>query len=116
MANRHNRTLKFFKWFGGVVLFLVLLTGSASWYISAKYKPRLTRELKAFVLASTDSLYRIDFSRIRTNLLTGTASVSDVIIVADTIVYKDIPELINAFKTQINGAVVYDPKVAATSN
>jgi hypothetical protein len=34
----------------------------------------------------------------------------------DTIVYKDIIEVVNAYKNEINGVVVYDPKVAATSN
>ncbi|MHA4895954.1 GxGYxYP domain-containing protein [Pedobacter sp. PWIIR3] len=35
---------------------------------------------------------------------------------ADTIVYTDIVSLVSAFKSEINGAVVYDPNVAATSN
>jgi hypothetical protein len=34
----------------------------------------------------------------------------------DTVVYKNIIDVVNAFKNQINGVVVYDPKVAATSN
>ncbi|MEJ7559691.1 MAG: GxGYxYP domain-containing protein [Pedobacter sp.] len=34
----------------------------------------------------------------------------------DTVVFKDIIEVVNAYKNQINGVVVYDPKVAATSN
>lgn len=34
----------------------------------------------------------------------------------DTIVYSHIVELVNAYKSDIKGAVVYDPKVAATSN
>src|SRR5690606_18309399 len=34
----------------------------------------------------------------------------------DTLVYRDILSLIEAFKDDINGVVVYDPKVAATSN
>lgn len=35
---------------------------------------------------------------------------------ADTLLYTDIVKLIAAFKSAIKGAVVYDPKVAATSN
>jgi hypothetical protein len=34
----------------------------------------------------------------------------------DTIIYSNIVELVNAHKSAIRGAVVYDPKVAATSN
>ncbi|HEX8608338.1 MAG TPA: hypothetical protein VF679_06845, partial [Pedobacter sp.] len=34
----------------------------------------------------------------------------------DTIVYKDIIEVVSAYKKEINGVVLYDPKVAATSN
>lgn len=34
----------------------------------------------------------------------------------DTVVYKSIVDLVNAYKKDIGGAVVYDPKVAATSN
>jgi hypothetical protein len=35
---------------------------------------------------------------------------------ADTVVYSDIVQVINAFRRDFKGAVVYDPKVAATSN
>ncbi|HKG08243.1 MAG TPA: GxGYxYP domain-containing protein [Pedobacter sp.] len=34
----------------------------------------------------------------------------------DTLVYTDIVKLISSFKNEIKGAVVYDPKVPATSN
>ncbi len=34
----------------------------------------------------------------------------------DTLVYPDILSLVEAFKSDINGVVVYDPSVAATSN
>ncbi len=34
----------------------------------------------------------------------------------DTVVYTDIEELVQAYKKQINGAVVYDSRVASTSN
>lgn len=34
----------------------------------------------------------------------------------DTVVYHDIVQLINAYKHDINGVVVYDPVVASTSN
>jgi hypothetical protein len=34
----------------------------------------------------------------------------------DTIVYTSIPELVTAYRSFLKGAVVYDPKVAATSN
>lgn len=34
----------------------------------------------------------------------------------DTVLYKDVVSLISAYKNDIRGAVVYDPKVAATSN
>ncbi len=34
----------------------------------------------------------------------------------DTVVYQSVVEVISAYKKQIKGAVVYDPKVAATSN
>lgn len=35
---------------------------------------------------------------------------------ADTLMYTDIVKLVTAFRKDIKGAVVYDPKVAATSN
>jgi len=34
----------------------------------------------------------------------------------DTIVYSDIVELVTAYKSSVKGIVVYDPKVASTSN
>ena len=34
----------------------------------------------------------------------------------DTVVYKDVVRLVNAYRSAIKGVVVYDPNVAATSN
>lgn len=34
----------------------------------------------------------------------------------DTVVYSDITDLVHAYKKAINGAVIYDPQVPATSN
>lgn len=75
-------------------MFLLFAAADAmSWYLSVKLRPVIMKELKDLVLNSTDSLYRIEFSTVNTNFLLGNASVSDVKIIPDTIIFNKLIKL-----------------------
>lgn len=76
------------KWFAVALLFVALLLTAVTWYLSVKLKPIVTAELKELVLKATDKLYRIEFSAVNTNVLTGISSLTDVEIIPDTAVYQ----------------------------
>ncbi|NQX31900.1 hypothetical protein HQN85_09190 [Pedobacter boryungensis] len=88
MAEKAPRKFKVLKWFVGIVLFISLILVGASWYISVKFKPLIRREITELVQKSTHGLYRIEFSQIHTNFITGSATISDVNITPDTNVFK----------------------------
>ncbi|RZL46277.1 MAG: hypothetical protein EOP00_15490 [Pedobacter sp.] len=88
MAEKAPRKFKVLKWIFGVLLFVAVILMGTSWYISAKLKPLIKKELKELVLKTTQGLYQVEFSELHTNLLTGSATIIDVNIVPDTTVYK----------------------------
>jgi len=90
MAEKAPRNFRVLKWILGIVFSIAILLVGASWYISYKFKPLIKVELKELVKTSTQGLYSIEFSDIRTNLITGSATISNVSIVPDTNVYKTL--------------------------
>lgn len=88
MADKATRKFKVLKWIFGILFFVALLVLGSSWYISAKLKPLIKKELKTLVLKSTHGLYRLEFSDLHTNLLTGSATIVDVNIIPDSTIYK----------------------------
>jgi len=93
MVKKSRKAFTVFKWIAGILLLLFVLADAASWYLSAKLRPVITRELKDLVLNATDSLYRIEFTRVNTNFLLGNASVSDVEIIPDTNIFNKMVRL-----------------------
>ncbi len=88
MAQKAPRKFKILKWFLGIFLFVSLGLVGASWYISVKFKPLIKEELKRLVHQSTKGLYKIDFSEIHTNFITGSATIGDLKIIPDTNIFK----------------------------
>jgi hypothetical protein len=88
MTERTPRKHRLLKWVLGTLLIITTLLVSASWYISVKFKPLIREEIKALVHKSTQGLYRIEFSEIHTNFITGSATISDVNIVPDTNIFN----------------------------
>lgn len=82
-----------FKWTVLVLFLLFMAADAVSWYLSAKLRPVISRELKDLVLNSTDSLYHVEFSTINTNYLLGNAAISDVKIIPDTLIYQKLIRL-----------------------
>lgn len=76
------------KWFGASLLFVALFITTLAWYLSAKLKPMIRAELNELVLKTTGNLYRIEFSSVNVNALTGISSLDDVKILPDTAVYN----------------------------
>jgi hypothetical protein len=88
MVSFPPKNLMILKWLIGICLALVVVFSLASHYYSEKLEPVITREIKDLVLTSTDSLYQVNFSKVRTNIFTGNASMFDVDIIPDTMVLK----------------------------
>ncbi|HTM97544.1 MAG TPA: hypothetical protein VL088_02315 [Pedobacter sp.] len=90
MNEKNQKRIRFLKWLLGIVLFCSLITVAASWYISVKLKPLIRKEIAELVNKSTHGLYRIEFTTIHTNFVTGSASITDVKISPDTNVFKNL--------------------------
>ncbi|WP_026905473.1 hypothetical protein [Pedobacter glucosidilyticus] len=94
------------KWLLGVLLVVLLLLGSGAYYLNKQWKPLLTDVLQKAVTDVSDSLYKVKFSDIRINVLTGSAYIDSIHIYPDTAIYnkmiaqKDAPE--NLFELKIN--------------
>ncbi|RZJ75124.1 MAG: hypothetical protein EOO47_20155 [Flavobacterium sp.] len=89
MADKARRKI-LFKWILCILLFVALIVVSVSWYLSAKLKPIIQKELKELVLKSTKGLYKVEFSDLHTNLITGSATLVDINIAPDTVIYKQL--------------------------
>lgn len=93
MNEKSRKTISLIKWIVITLFLLFALADAASWLLAARMRPAITRELKDLVLNSTDSLYSVKFSRVNTNFLFGNASVSDVEIIPDTVIYNKLVRL-----------------------
>ena len=88
MAKHSAKKYKIFKRILVAVLVLAVVIVGISWAISARLKPLIKQELREMVLKSTNGLYKVDFSDLHTNLITGSATILDVTITPDTNAYK----------------------------
>lgn len=90
MIEKSRKRKKILIWTGGIILILVLGISLTSRYFANKFKPLIKAQIKELVLRSTDSLYHIEFSSIRINLLTANASLTEVKVIPDTQVFKKL--------------------------
>jgi len=90
MLKPTSKKRKRIKWILGVLLFLTLIVGGASWYVSGKIKPIVQQELGKIVNKATNGLYNINFDKVSVNPLTGNASLTNVSLVPDTSVYRKL--------------------------
>ncbi len=90
MNEKPSRKSKILKWGLSIFLFITLTLGATSWYISFKLKPFIRTEITELVKKSTHGLYRIEFTTIHTNFLTGSASIADVKITPDTAIFNQL--------------------------
>ncbi|MEC5148165.1 hypothetical protein [Chitinophaga sp. 212800010-3] len=69
----------------GILLLLVLCTG---WYLNVHWNKLLKRELQAYVLEMSDSLYSVKFKDLRLNVLSGSVTLENASMSADSSVYN----------------------------
>lgn len=78
------------KWAIGIVIILFALFASVTIYLNINSRPILTGRIKTLLYKSTDSLYKISFTKISTNILTGNATLQNVKITPDTVRFKEL--------------------------
>lgn len=88
MSENAHKNFRIVKYIAAILLPISIISTALSWYYAEKLRPTITKELKDLVYTATDSLYRIEFSTIRTNWITGNASLYDVNIIPDTLALK----------------------------
>lgn len=93
MTKKVRKSYNSLKWVLGILLFGILLLVVMSWYLSVKIQPVIKTQVRTIVLNATKGLYRIEFSDVSTNFITGYASLNDVTITPDTVVYKKLAGL-----------------------
>lgn len=90
MSKKVRKSYNSLKWVLSILLFGILLLIAVSWYLSIKLQPLIQTQVRSMVLNATDSLYRIEFSEVSTNFITGSATLNDVKITPDTVIYKKL--------------------------
>lgn len=93
MQETKRHPYRFLKWVAGVIFIVFILLTSVAWFLNVKSRPLLTDRIKTLLYKSTDSLYTISFTQVSTNILTGNATLRNVIIKADTNRYKELVRL-----------------------
>lgn len=90
MAVEAGKKYMILRWFAAALLLVALALFAFTWYLGTKLRPIFKAQIKELVLETTDSLYRIEFSGVSVNALTGISSLSDVKIIPDTAVYHQM--------------------------
>lgn len=93
MPDTKKTRYKIFKWIAGILLSIFLVLAGLAWFLNVKSRPLLTSQIKTLLYKSTDSLYTITFSKVSTNILTGSATLHNVKITADTNRYQQLVAL-----------------------
>lgn len=96
MIKKVRKSYNTLKWVSGIMLFFILLLVVASRHLSSRFQPIIKAQVRDLVLNATDSLYRIEFSDVSTNFITGRASLADVKITPDTNILKKMVGLKHA--------------------
>ncbi|RDC56877.1 hypothetical protein DU508_06655 [Pedobacter chinensis] len=84
MPETKRHRYKLLKWIVATILIVFALLAGLAWFLNLKSQPMLTDRIKTLLYKSTDSLYTISFSKISTNILTGSATLHNVKIIPDT--------------------------------
>ena len=93
MPETSRYTYKIIKWIAATFVIAFGILATMAWFLNVKSRPLLTEQIKSLLYKSTDSLYTISFSNVTTNVLTGSATLQNVKITADTIRFKELIRL-----------------------
>ncbi|AIM39294.1 hypothetical protein KO02_23315 [Sphingobacterium sp. ML3W] len=80
----------FWKWIIGIVVILSIVLGGIVWYFSMHWKPIIDQKFKDLVMASTDSLYTVDYDDLDINLALGDVTVKNLVLKSDSNVYRQL--------------------------
>lgn len=75
------------KWIIGIFVILLIVLGGVVWYFSVHWKPIVDQKFREIVLASTDSLYTVDYDDLDINLALGNVTISNLVLRSDSNVY-----------------------------
>lgn len=81
---------KLIKRIAGIFIAIILLLTCATFYISWKWKPLVTKAIQNVVIDASDSLYRIKFADIQVNIITGSAYLDSIELIPDTLIYRKL--------------------------
>lgn len=81
---------RFWKWIIGIVVILSIVLGGIVWYFSMHWKPIIDQKFKDLVMASTDSLYTVDYDDLDINLALGDVTVKNLVLKSDSNVYRQL--------------------------
>lgn len=90
MLEKKSHKYKTLKWIAAAILILFAILSATAWFLNVKSRPILTEQIKTLLYKSTDSLYTISFTNVSTNILTGSATLQNVKISADTVRYRKL--------------------------
>lgn len=90
---KNQRSRRLAKWIGGILVGLIVLIAAVSIFISAKWKPLITEKIKTGVYEGSDRLYKIDFSDIHLNLITGSVVLDSISLYPDSVVFNQLKEI-----------------------
>ncbi|MGV8877504.1 MAG: hypothetical protein ACOH2A_00600 [Sphingobacteriaceae bacterium] len=80
------------KWLLWIILPVVIIAALGGYYVkvylSNRWKPILTEQLKKIVINSSDSLYRIEFSDLDLQLVSGNAEIKNFKLIPNMTVYE----------------------------
>jgi len=82
--------VSFWKWILIILLVLLILLAGGAWYLSSRWKPLLDTQLKQLVLNSSDSLYRVEYTDLNINLISGNASLKNLKLIPDENRYREL--------------------------
>lgn len=84
MPDTKSNRYKLLKWIAAILLIILILLAGLAWFLNVKSQPLLSSRIKTLLYKSTDSLYTISFSKVTTNIFTGSATLYNVKITPDT--------------------------------
>jgi hypothetical protein len=76
------------KWIAGIIIVILIIATATAWYINDQWKPLLTKVIKSTFTDATDSLYKVNFSDISINILSGNVTVDSLSITPNLDVYQ----------------------------
>lgn len=96
MEPKRSGKKTWWKWLLGSIGLVFLLIGGLALYLTSRWKPLLSEKIKTGIHEGSAGLYRLNFKDIHLNLLTGTASLDEVVLSPDTTVFNRLKAVGNA--------------------